>query len=283
MTRLELINKRISSIAIDNKHIYTTSEDKIFEWNKDSKECIKILDDLEKGIQVTVDQHNIYCTSNYHFYVIDKINFKQIYKCRYGQDLSSDLGKPLNDKEHVYFSIRNGKLVVISKNNFDNPTILEKHGGTIWGMCYDENYLYTASVDKSIMIWDKKNFEVVNILTGHKRNVQRVCVTDKYIISGSSDLSIIIWDKKTGNLLNRFKNVHKKAINGLFYWNHYLLTSSQAEGKAIIWDMNSWDKVKELEISIDEGGGLLFDKDNVYIALKKTPGIKIDTVKNIFL
>lgn len=283
MLKLELVKTRISSIAIDDKNIYTTSGDKIYLWNKDSRECIQVLDELEKGIQVTVDERFIYCTGNYHFYVIDKLNFKQIYKCRYGQDISSDLGKPLNDKDHIYFSIRNGKLVVINKDNYDNTRILEKHKGTIWGMCCDENHLYTGSVDKSIMVWDKKTFEVVNILNGHKKNVQRVCVTDKHIISGSSDLSIIIWDKNNGNLINRLRNVHKKAINGLFCWNNYLLTSSQAEGKAIVWDMFNWNKVKELDLHIDEGGGLLIDKDNIYIALKRTPSIKVDKAKNIFL
>lgn len=283
MSKFKLIETRVSSMDIDDKYIYTTSEDKIYLWNKASKECIKVLENLERGIQVSVDEHNIYCTSNYHFYVFDKLNLKQVYKCRFGQDISSDLGKPLNDNKYIYFSIRNGKLVVISKNNYTNTRVLEEHKGTIWGMCYDNDYLYTGSVDKSIMVWDKQTFKVVKILIGHKRNVQRVCVTEKYIISASSDLSIIIWDKKSGNLLNRIRNVHKKAINGLFYWNNYLLTSSQAEGKAIVWDMENWNKVKVLDIQIDEDGGLSFDKDNIYIALRTPPTIKVDKVKNIFL
>ncbi len=282
MAIIKLSTERITSMEVDQNNLYVASGKKIYVCNKADFQCHQVIDVREKGVQLTIDSNHIYCTGSYHFYVYDKFSYQLLYKCRYGQDISSDLRRPINDKKYVYFPIRNGALVVVCKNDFNNARILRKHNGTIWGMDDDEQFLYTGSVDKTVMVWEKDSFKVVKVLQGHKKNVQRVRVSNQYIISAATDLSILVWDKTSRELVVRLSKAHKRAINGLVFWQSYLLTSSQAERKAIVWQVETWQKVKELELAIDEGGGVVIDNNTAYLALKDQCLIQTCQVAELF-
>jgi WD40 repeat protein len=137
-------------------------------------------------------------------------------------------------------------------------------------------------VDKSILVWEKGSFEVVRMLMGHKGNVQRVCVNDRYLLSVSVDLSAILWDKTRCDPLYRITKAHTKAINGAVFWGDVFLTYSQAEGRARVWGIKTGRLNKELGLCISEAGGVLVDQDKVYVALKRPPGIKMFSTREIF-
>lgn len=279
---LRAFSGHVTSMDVDDDLLYTSSDDTIRIWDKASTECVRELGGLKKGTRLSVDARCIYCTSLYHFSVIDKDAYQQVYECQYGQDTRSDLGKPVNDDHFVYFPIRNGRLVIIAKQDFGRARVLQKHAGSIWGIDFDKDHLYTGSVDKSIMVWEKGEFEVVRVLTGHRSNVQKVCVSDKYLLSGSADLSAILWDKKSGEIVHRIRKAHKKAVNGLVFWGDSFLTSSMAEGKARVWELETGKMKRELDVSISSSGGVMIDKDLVYLALNNPPCVKIMPSSELF-
>lgn len=272
----------VSSMDMDERFVYGCSSGSISVWEKESMRLADYWAGIGQGLRITVDASRVYCTSLYHFLVVDKRGWTPLYEARFGSDISSDLGRPINDEHSVYFPIRNGDLVVIDKQEYQRTRILREHEGTIWGMDQDDRFLYTGSVDKTIRIWCKQSLSVVRVLEGHRGNVQRVHVCGPYLVSGATDLSVIIWDRLTGQMVHRIRNAHKRAINGLASWRGRLLTSSMAERKVRIWELGSWRLVKEMEISLAEGAAPRVDGERVYLAFRREPGVHSCPAEQIF-
>lgn len=272
----------VGSMDLDERYIYLAGQQAISIWDRESLACVRRAEGFRQGFRLCVDEERIYATSLYHLTVLDKRTLAPIHESQFGSDISSDLGKPMQDATRVYFPIRNGRLVAVHKQNLNQPQILESHAGTIWGMDQDDRFLYTGSVDKSVMVWDKRDMRVVRVLTGHRSNVQRVCVGGPYLFSASTDLSVIAWDPLSGGLVHRIRGAHRKAINGLAFWNGLLLTSSMAEGMVRIWRTDTWELKQEHSLSLAEGVGARVVGDVVYLVLRREPGVRVFRAEEIF-
>ncbi|HYF80356.1 MAG TPA: hypothetical protein VD973_24875 [Symbiobacteriaceae bacterium] len=272
----------VSSMDMDEHLIYLSGEQSVSLWDRQTLSCVHRKEGFRKGFRLCVDDAYIYGTSLYHFTVLDKRTLEPIHEMQFGADISSDLGKPIQDSSRVYFPIRNGQLVAIDKVEPTRARILEQHSGTIWGMDQDDRFLYTGSVDRTVRVWEKESLAVVRVLEGHRGNVQRVCVGGPYLFTGATDLSVIVWDRQTGEMIHRIRNAHRKAINGLAYWNGRLLTSSMAAGEVRIWACGSWDMKQAHSLSLAEGVGARVVGDTVYMVLRREPGVTVVPAEEIF-
>ncbi|RPJ49472.1 MAG: hypothetical protein EHM21_07025, partial [Chloroflexi bacterium] len=174
-----------------------------------------------------------------------------------------------------------GRLVVVDKRDFDRAREFKEHEGSIWGMDADDEFLYTCGVDQTTRVWAKGTFRVARVLVGHKSNVQRVRVNERYIVTGSADRSAIVYDKASGTLLHHLRRAQAKAVNGLLLWQNYLMTSSNADGKAKVWDLETGQLKKELDLCVQAGSGVI-DGSRVLLPLRQFPTIKIITVDELF-
>ncbi len=272
----------VSSMDLDERHVYGCSDGKVLVWEKSSMEHLHTWEGLGRGLRITVDEDCIYCTSLYHFTVVDKRTYEPVHEAQFGSDTSSDLGHPINDDRFIYFPIRNGTVVAIDKRDYTQVQYLREHEGTVWGMDQSEDYLYTGSVDKSIRVWSKASLTPVARLDGHRGNVQRIHVSGPYLVSGATDLSVIIWERGSGEQVHRIRNAHRRAINGLASWGGRLLTSSMAEHRVRIWEMVTGQLVKEMEMTLAEGAQPRVDGDTVYIAFRDQPGVSAFPAEAVF-
>ena len=268
MKKIAQGKERINSLFVDNDNIYIARRTKIEIYNKNTHELMRTIEVAEKGVQICIDESHIYCTTNHNFVVYNKQNYEQLYKKQFGYDISSDLRRPINDANRVYFPIRNGTIIAVSKNDFNDFSEIKLHPQTVWGMCIDDNYLYTGCVDTLVRKVCKKDLSLVLEYKAHKKNVQRIAVTENKVYSTGSDLSIAIFNKHTGELVKQLKKVHNKAVNGLFIYDNYLISSSQADRMIKVYNLNNLELVKQHNFSVDEGGGIVITADRVYIALK---------------
>lgn len=274
--------ERVNSLFIDNNNIYVARKAEIEIYDKGTNSLKHTISVGEKGVQICIDENYIYCTSNHNFIVYNKQSYELLHKKQFGYDISSDLRRPVNDKNNVYFPIRNGEIIAINKHDFNSFSTLKMHPQTVWGMCVDENYLYTGCVDTVVRKIAKQSFKPVFELKLHKKNVQRLAVNENCLFSTGSDFDIVITNKHTGKELNRLKKVHNKAVNGLFIHNNYLISSCQAQGLIKVFSLATFNTVNELNYSVDEGGGIVFDSNKVYIALKKEKCILVMDNKQLF-
>jgi WD40 repeat protein len=265
----------VTSMDVAGPYLYTTCSDGIQVWDRQDLRLVREQGGFRRNLRLCVDERWIYCTSIYHFTVIDPRTLEMVHEAQFGQDISSDLGRPRQDGQRVYFPIRNGPLAVVEKADFNQAQVIQHHESSVWGMAVDDQHLYTASVDKTVKVWDKASLEVVRVLEGHKDNVQRVVVDDRYLLSGSSDLSAILWDKASSEIVQRVRKAHKRTINNLLLWPETFVTASQAEGKVRVWDTASGALKKELDLCVSEAGGFLVDGERVFAALKRPERVEI--------
>ncbi len=70
------------------------------------------------------DENRIYISNFCTLYVLDENNYEFIVKLKIGENLSSDICGMVMDKNRVYCSVRNGKIVTVEKSSFEKKNII---------------------------------------------------------------------------------------------------------------------------------------------------------------
>lgn len=109
------------------------------------------------------------------------------------------------------------------------------HVGVVTCLAYDNNYVYSGSVDELIMVWDVKSYKRVRIMEGHEGTVVSLAVDGPLICSGGADTTIRLWRKETGELL-RILQGHIESVLSMELGPNWLVTGSQDE-EVRVWSI----------------------------------------------
>jgi len=117
--------------------------------------------------------------------------------------------------------------------------------GTLWNAAISEDgrYVVTASED-GVSLWDGEN------VVSHKASpVYAVAITrdGQLFAAGGNDGSISIWHRESGRQIQTLTGGHAKFLADLDFSpdGEWLLSTSDAESKAVMWDVKSGAKLSE--------------------------------------
>jgi WD40 repeat protein len=256
---------RIINIGYDPVYLYSSSKDKTVRvWNMQTQQCIHILKGFSHSPRISVDEKYLYVISNNELSVWAKRTWTQIY--HEVLPTGADLQDVIHDEQHLYTSVRDGRIFIIEKDSFSLKHEIQAHAGGIWSIAQDDAHLYSASVDMTIKIWDKDRHTLQHTLTGHKANIQAMCVNDHAIYSFSTDKVLSMWDKSSGELLASLKKVFRKGLIGVFHHQRFVLATSAAEGITFL-AATSLEPVATVEHAISNGKAVAINGDMLYLGL----------------
>ena len=256
---------RIMTIGYDPVSLYSSSKDKTIRvWNRQTQQCIHILTGFSHSPKLSVDETYLYAVSNNELRVWDKRTWTQIY--HEVLPTGSDLQDVIHDEQHLYTSVRDGRIFIIEKHSFSLKHEIQAHTGGIWGITQDDEHLYSASVDTTVKIWDKTHHTLQHTLTGHKANIQALCVNEHAIYSFSTDKVLMVWDKDSGELLASLKKIFKKGLIGVFCHQRFVLATSSAGGIKLLTP-KSLEPVATVDYTISNGKAVAVDGDVLYLGL----------------
>jgi WD40 repeat protein len=117
--------------------------------------------------------------------------------------------------------------------------------------------------------------KVFGTTTGHEKNVdENFCI-------------VLIWDIKTGRLLKEIKSPTVPATSYLFdlseAGNYFAIAQLTSPGKIWIYDLNTYEKVREYSMEIEKGAtiyDLHFSKDGNFIGSFSSKNIIIWNLEN---
>lgn len=265
----------VHRMCFDADAIYTSFGKQIIKWDKKRLEataCYTVPpnDNLQKGARFCVDDRNIYLTSLYFFYVMDKATGEVLYQKQFGTDNSSDfdLGTVLVDEQHVHFPQRNRGLVVVEKGDYGRERYLNEKKGSVWALAQDEHAVYFGGVDKNIYGFDKATLQPTGIFPGHRGNIHDLYSYGEYLVSLSSDNSIVIWDTRSGSMVQQLKKA-QCSLGSVIMTDQYLVCA--AKGRLRVWETSGWSQVAEAAAS----GTMFFDEGVIYLADRHTSRVQI--------
>ena len=148
-----------------------------------------------------------FCT----LYVVNQKDYELCGKWQLGNDLSSDICGITVDKDTVYCSIRNGKIIT-----FDRQSYLTKEytvsDSSMWSIKVYEKYLVCGTVDGKLLLLDKTTLFTEKTLVLGKKNIGSLYIDDQILYAASHDGKLFKIDMKSFEIETSMKNVHKKCL-----------------------------------------------------------------------
>lgn len=114
------------------------------------------------------------------------------------------------------------------------------HIGVITCLAYDQNRVYSGSVDETIMVWDILSRKRVLVLRGHDGSIVALAVHSYMLMSGGADATIRLWDKSSGKEL-RVISGHSESVLSIELGATWMVTAS-ADEEVRVWEIKRKSK-----------------------------------------
>jgi|GEM_PF-5100205 len=138
------------------------------------------------------------------------------------------------------------------------------HGGKVVSAAFSgsDQYVVTGSSDKSVLLLNAKNGQKTDEFPGIKKEVTALAVNwDGRTIAAAAGPVVYLYDIKTKTKLGQLEG-HKKAVISMgFSIDGNRLTTVGLDKRIILWDVNTKQKVRNLEETANELHSAAFDNE----------------------
>lgn len=209
-----------------------------------------------------------FCT----LYVLSQKDYELLGKWQLGNDLSSDICGMAVDKDTVYCSIRNGKIIT-----FDRQSYLTKEymvsDSSMWSIKVYDKYLICGTVDGKLLLLNKTTLFTEKVLVLGKKNIGSLYIDGKILYAASHDGKLFKIDMRSFEIETSMKNVHKKMFHCAGVYKDMLITISYPCSEIAFWNKNTLEKTKIINTPLRLSGCAHIDDDSMYISSRNILGI----------
>lgn len=183
-----------------------------------------------------------------------------------------------------YISVSYDKSIIIwNEDNSISQKINDAHEREISYVCIkDDDNFATSSYDDSIKFWkkDENEFKLDKTIPhAHKESIHKILFqSNNNLISCSSDYSLKIWKLNNDNNYINIKTLyHEEEIYSFLIIEdkNLLISSGVGDDKTIFWDLETYDKISELnKITSYTANSMLRITENI-IVIGEEDGYKL--------
>lgn len=119
----------------------------------------KIFDKDGLSRKLTADDKQIFIYDFCTLYVLSQKNYELIGKWKLGDDLSSDICGIAVDRNTIYCSIRNGKIIAVDRQSYQADAFIVSES-SMWCIKTYDSYLVSGTVDGKVLLLDKLDFSI---------------------------------------------------------------------------------------------------------------------------
>lgn len=222
--------------------------------------------------KLIADDEHIFIYDFCTFYVFSQKDYELLGKWQLGNDLSSDICGMAADKDTVYCSIRNGKIVT-----FDRQSYLMKEfnvsGSSMWSIKTYDKYLVCGTVDGKLLLLDKTTLSLEKTLVLGKKNIGSLCIYGETLYAASQDGKLFKVSMRNFEIGSLTKNAHRKMFKCVGIYKNMLITVSYPCSEIALWDKNTLEKIKVINVSLSLSGYAYIENDYLYISSRNISGI----------
>lgn len=211
-----------------------------------------------------------FCT----LYVVRRSDFELLGKWQLGDDLSSDICGIALDKDTVYCSIRNGKIITLDRQSYLTKEFYIGKS-SMWSIRTYDKYLVCGTVDGELLLIDKASFSVERSLVLGKKNIGSLCFCCDTLYAASHDGRLFKIDMRDFEIESLTKNAHRKMFNCAGIYRDTLVTVCYPCSELAFWDKNTLEKQKVINIPLKLSGRAYIEDELLYISSRNIPGIGI--------
>lgn len=123
------------------------------------------------------------------------------------------------------------------------------------------------------MLLDRETMSIWEKLVLSKQNIRSLFVDDKILYAASQDKKLFQIDLPEFEIRKVQKNVHKKMFDCVGSYEDMLVTVSYPSSEIALWNKNTLEKYKEMEVPLSLSGNAYIEENRMYIASRNIFGI----------
>lgn len=275
MEYLAKLEAPVLGFSLQGDHIDCLCGKKLQKLEKESGNLI-----YERKIFEKEGLARIMCADNGHIFISDFCTLYAFSRERYellgqwqlGEDLSSDICGMALDKNTVYCSIRNGKLITMDRASFLRQEYVVSDS-SMWSLRIYDSYLLCGTVNGQLLLLDRETLAVQKRLLLGKQNIRSLFVNDKILYAASQDKKLYKISLPDLEVMDVKRNVHKKMFDCAGLCGDAIVTVSFPCSEIALWDKNTLEKVGEISVPLKLSGCTYIDGEKMYISSRNIDGI----------
>ncbi len=209
-----------------------------------------------------------FCT----LYILNQKNYELLGKWQLGNDLSSDICGIAVDNDNVYCSIRNGKIIILDKRSYLLKEIIVSES-SMWSIKIYDKYMICGTVNGELLLLDKSTLSTQKKLVLGKKNIGSLCIDGAVLYAASQDGKLFKIDVKNFEVASSMKNAHKKMFRCAGIYENMLVTVSFPCSEISLWNKDTLEKIKVINIPLKLSGCTHIENDFMYISSRNILGI----------
>ncbi len=222
--------------------------------------------------KLIADEEQIFIYDFCTLYVLNQKNYDLIGKWQLGTDLSSDICGIAVDKDTIYCSIRNGKVIAVDRKQYraEEYTVSES---SMWSIKTYDSYLVCGTVDGKVLLLDKTALSIEKALVLGKKNIGSLFFDGETLYAASHDGKLFKISMRTFEIQSSMKHVHKKMFDCVGIYENMLITVSYPCSEIAFWNKNTLEKIKVMNIPLQLSGRTQIEDNVLYLSSRNISGI----------
>ncbi|MCI8307709.1 MAG: hypothetical protein HFH14_06630 [Lachnospiraceae bacterium] len=222
--------------------------------------------------KLIADNEHIFIYDFCTLYILNQKDYELIGKWQLGNDLSSDICGMAVDKDTVYCSIRNGKIITLDRQSYLAKEFIISES-SMWSIKTYDSYLVTGTVDGKVLLLDKSTFSIDKTLVLGKKNIGSLYIDGETLYAASHDGKLFKISMRDFEIEYFIKNVHKKMFDCAGIYDDRLITVSYPCSEIAFWKKDTLEKVKVMNIPLKLSGRTHIENNYMYISSRNILGI----------
>ena len=216
--------------------------------------CRKVIFEKEGfSRNLIADDEQIFIYDFCMLYVFDQCNYALLVKWQLGNDLSSDICGIAVDRDTIYCSIRNGKIITLDRQSYSVKEFCITDS-SMWSIKAYDKYLVCGTVDGRLLLLDKSALSIEKTLVLGKKNIGSLYICGETLYAAGHDGKLFKISMANFEIASVTKNAHKKMFHCAGIYEDMLTTVSYPCSEIALWDKNTLEKRKVISVPLKLSG-----------------------------
>lgn len=265
----------VTGFNITNQCIDCMCGKNLVKIDKYSREiiCQKTVFDKE-GLsrKLIADDEQIFIYDFCTLYVICQKDYELLGKWQLGNDWSSDICGIAVDKDIVYCSIRNGKIITLDRHSY----LIKEFNvsqSSMWSIKVYGSRLICGTVDGKLLLLDKSTLSIKKTLVLGKKNIGSLYMDGESLYAASHDGKLFKISVKNFEVESSIRNAHKKMFVCAGVCGDMLVTVSYPCSEIALWNKDTLKTLKVISTPLQLSGCAYIENNFLYISSRNILGI----------
>lgn len=265
----------VTGFHITEQYIDCMCGKRLMKIDKDSRDIIWQKTVFEKeGLsrKLTADEKQIFIYDFCTLYILSQKDYELLGKWQLGSDLSSDICGMAVDRDTVYCSIRNGKIITLDRQSYQLKEFIISES-SMWSIKVYDSCLVCGTVDGKLLLLDKSTLSIVKQLVLGKKNIGDLYIDGENLYAAGHDGKLFKISMKHFEIEAVMRNVHKKMFFCAGIYKDMLVTVSYPCSEIAFWNKDTLEKIRVFHTPLKLSGCAQIENDFMYISSRNIPGI----------